>query len=113
MRSASSRVTRGSIVRLSGRPLTVRRTGTSPGPTSGTPDCASRTGGVTTDAAILTTPVDFRKLRRLTFTPSGESSFRAIGCGPLAHRILVRRLHAKLKRAIRGYEYRSQIRPVA
>ena len=84
LRSASSSVTRGSILRSSRLPLTISVTGTSPGPTR---RCrrqrsAPRASGVAAAVTALTTPADFRKSRRVTANPPGLSSLRAID-GPL------------------------------
>src|SRR5262249_1962900 len=65
-RMASSRVTRGSILRSTRLPFTVSVTETSPGPTVRTGTCASASLTPTTPAARLPTPVDLRNVPRLT-----------------------------------------------
>ena len=66
LRIASSSVTRGSISSSIRLPLTIRVTGTSPGPDDRGPDCASATVAVVTAVARLVTPALFKKSLRLT-----------------------------------------------
>src|SRR5437867_12439205 len=68
LRSASSSVTRGSILRSSRLPFTISATGTSPGPTTRGPVCASvsATPAAVTAEASPVTPAPFRNSLRLT-----------------------------------------------
>jgi hypothetical protein len=79
IRSASRSVTRGSIMRSTRLPLTVSRTGTSPGPTARTPAVwASISAGDVAAVTALTTPAVFRKSRRLTENSPGFLRFPAM-----------------------------------
>src|SRR5689334_11720641 len=84
LRSASSKVTRGSTSAFIALPLTVRVTGTLPGPktlTSAPP--ARTTRGPSTSGTVKEMPDTFRKFRREmpSFSPALSSSSR-IGCLP-------------------------------
>ena len=68
LRIASSSVTRGSILSSTRLPLTISVTGTSPGPTTRGPVCASTSAAPAdvTAVARLVTPALFKKSLRLT-----------------------------------------------